>query len=121
MIHHVSLVALRIEHSDRHVKYARIVNGHERLEFLARQRVLETLTTATKLSCICWHALVPFCLSRLGQFLGFGDGLFDSPDHIERLLRQMVVVSGAQTFEPLDCVLNGYELARRAGKYFSHV
>src|SRR4030043_380380 len=64
-------------------------------------------------NCVVAIPLVS-CLSRLGELLRLGDSLFYRADHVERLLREMVVVSGAQTFEPLDCVLNGDEFAGRA-------
>ncbi len=64
----------------------------------------------------------PFAgLSRLGEFLRLGNRLFDGADHVERLLGQMVVVAVHQALEALDGVLDGHELAGRAGEHFGDV
>src|SRR5690606_35264390 len=52
----------------------------------------------------------------LCELLCLGDGFLDGADHVERLLRQMIVVAVAQALEALDGVLQAHELARRAGE-----
>src|SRR5262245_62438359 len=54
---------------------------------------------------------------RLGrELLGLGDRVVDRADHVEGLLRQVVVVAGDDALEGLDGVLELHEHARCAGE-----
>src|ERR671937_234681 len=57
---------------------------------------------------------------RLGLFPGelprFRDGLVDRPDHVERLLRELVVLALDDLLEALDRVLEPNVFARLAGE-----
>src|SRR5262245_49813424 len=64
---------------------------------------------------------LPSLLCRLGQLLRLGDRLFDSADHVECLLRQVVVNAGAQTLEALDGVGELHEHAGQACKVLGHM
>src|SRR5690606_18747254 len=54
------------------------------------------------------------------QFLGFLDGFVDAANHVERLLRQVIVVTFQDAAEASDGVLQGNVLARGAGEDFGH-
>src|SRR5262245_12928428 len=60
-------------------------------------------------------------LGRLRQLLGLGDRLFDGADHVERLLRQVVVIAVAQALEALDGVGDRHELAGRTREHLGDV
>src|SRR5690349_4571259 len=61
-------------------------------------------------------------LGRLaGELLGLGDRLVDRADHVERRLRQAVVLAGDDAFERLDRVLELHEHTRRAGEHLGDV
>src|SRR5258708_37928412 len=58
-------------------------------------------------------------LRRFGrELLALFDRLFDGADHVESLLRQMIVLAFAKPAETLDGVGEVDELARRAGEDF---
>jgi hypothetical protein len=54
------------------------------------------------------------------QLLGFLDRFFDAADHVERLFRQMVVVTGEDAFEASNGVFQGNVFTRGTGEDFSH-
>src|SRR5690606_2783850 len=61
------------------------------------------------------------CRAHRGlQFLGFLDGFVDAANHVERLLRQVIVVTFQDAAEASDGVLQGNVLARGAGEDFGH-
>src|SRR5262245_29678330 len=60
-------------------------------------------------------------LGRLGELFRFGDSLLDGTHHVERLLWQVIVFAGAQTFEAFDRVGEVHELARRTGEHLRHM
>lgn len=51
---------------------------------------------------------------------GFLDRFFDTADHVERLLRQVIVVAVENALEASDGVLQGNVLARRTGEDFRY-
>src|SRR5258708_24995094 len=61
-------------------------------------------------------------LRRFGrELLALSDRLFDGADHVEGLLRQMMVLAFAKPAETLDGVGEVDELARRAGEDFGNM
>src|ERR1700741_477255 len=63
------------------------------------------------------HVLGRFC----GELFALFDRLFNSADHVEGRLRQVVVFSLAEPFEAFDSLLQVDQLPGRAGEYFGHV
>ena len=55
-------------------------------------------------------------LGLFGHLLGLLDRFFDAADHVERLLRQVVVLAVDDRLEAADRVLQRDVLARRAGE-----
>src|SRR5574344_2812563 len=67
------------------------------------------------------NALHP-AIHHLGsQLLGLFEGFVDGTDHVERLLGQMVALTGNDHLETTDGFGQRHVLARSAGKHFSHV
>src|SRR5712675_2574910 len=64
-------------------------------------------------------------MTKLGRFgrelLAFFDRLFDGADHVESLLRKMIVLAFAKPAETLDGVGEVDELARRTGEDFGNM
>src|SRR5690606_37656243 len=55
------------------------------------------------------------------QFLGFLDGFVDGANHVERLLRQVIVLTGQDAGETTDGLLQRHVLAGGTGEHFGHV
>src|SRR5690606_32681884 len=63
--------------------------------------------------------MIGFSLS--GDLAGLLDRFVDGADHVERLLRQVVVLAVHDALEAADGVLQRDVLARRAGEHLGHV
>ncbi len=55
------------------------------------------------------------------HLLRFCDGFFDGPDHVKRLLRQMVVLAFKDLLKASNGILELHVLTGCAGKRFGHV
>src|SRR5262245_48377487 len=65
VIDHVGLVLpFRVKEANRHVEHAGAIDRKQRLEVLARQRILETFATAAELSAriVCRHLPLFLCV-----------------------------------------------------------
>ena len=60
------------------------------------------------------------CGLFLGHFGALGHGFFNTADHIERLLGQVIVLAVNNTLEGADSVFQGDVLTSRTGKRFSN-
>src|SRR5690606_7225053 len=65
-----------------------------------------------------WIVAIPEPLGATLQRLRLFHRLFDRADHVERLLRQVVVLAVDDRLEALDGVLQRHVLAGRAGEHF---
>src|SRR5690606_39848211 len=61
------------------------------------------------------------CSGLFGHLVGLLDGFLDAADHVERLLRQVVVLALDDALEAADGVLERDVLARGAGEHFGDV